>query len=29
LNDALAKAACTNLLLRAEKGLDTMIGEVV
>jgi ATP-binding cassette subfamily B protein len=27
LNDALAKAACTNLLLRAEKGLDTMIGE--
>lgn len=27
LNDALAKAACTNLLLRAENGLDTMIGE--
>lgn len=27
LNDALQKAACTNLLDRAEKGLDTMIGE--
>lgn len=27
LNDVLAKASCTNLLLRAEKGLDTMIGE--
>ncbi len=27
LNDALAKASCTNLLARAEKGLDTMIGE--
>jgi ATP-binding cassette subfamily B protein len=27
LNDALDKAACTNLLARAEKGLDTMIGE--
>jgi ATP-binding cassette subfamily B protein len=27
LMDALKKAACTNLLLRAEKGLDTMIGE--
>jgi len=27
LNDALQKAACTNLLDRAEKGLETMIGE--
>jgi ATP-binding cassette subfamily B protein len=27
LMDALKKAACTNLLVRAEKGLDTMIGE--
>jgi ATP-binding cassette subfamily B protein len=27
LTDALEKAACTNLVLRAEKGLDTMIGE--
>jgi ATP-binding cassette, subfamily B, bacterial len=27
LNDVLKKASCTNLLLRAEKGLDTMIGE--
>jgi ATP-binding cassette subfamily B protein len=27
LNDVLAKASCTNLLARAEKGLDTMIGE--
>jgi ATP-binding cassette, subfamily B, bacterial len=27
LTDALNKAACTNLLSRAEKGLDTMIGE--
>jgi ATP-binding cassette subfamily B protein len=27
LLDALAKAACTNLLSRAEKGIDTMIGE--
>lgn len=27
LNDALTKASCTNLLQRAEKGLDTMIGE--
>lgn len=27
LNDVLNKAACQNLLLRAEKGLDTMIGE--
>jgi len=27
LHDALQKAACTNLLDRAEKGLDTMIGE--
>jgi ATP-binding cassette, subfamily B, bacterial len=27
LNDVLKKAACTNLLERAEKGLDTMIGE--
>jgi ATP-binding cassette subfamily B protein len=27
LNDALQKASCTNLLSRAEKGLDTMIGE--
>ena len=25
--DALQKAACTNLLARAEKGIDTMIGE--
>jgi len=25
--DALKKASCTNLLARAEKGLDTMIGE--
>ena len=27
LNDVLAKASCTTLLARAEKGLDTMIGE--
>lgn len=27
LNDALQKASCHNLLSRAEKGLDTMIGE--
>jgi ATP-binding cassette subfamily B protein len=27
LLDALQKAACTNLLERAEKGMDTMIGE--
>lgn len=27
LLDALQKAACTNLLTRAEKGIDTMIGE--
>ncbi len=27
LLDVLAKASCTNLLSRAEKGLDTMIGE--
>ncbi len=27
LNDVLDKASCTNLLERAEKGLDTMIGE--
>ncbi|MEX1202751.1 MAG: ABC transporter ATP-binding protein [Ferruginibacter sp.] len=27
LNDALRKAACLNLLSRAEKGLETMIGE--
>jgi ATP-binding cassette, subfamily B, bacterial len=27
LNDVLDKASCTNLLQRAEKGLDTMIGE--
>ena len=27
LREALDKAACTNLLERAEKGLDTMIGE--
>ncbi|MBC8033828.1 MAG: ABC transporter ATP-binding protein [Chitinophagaceae bacterium] len=27
INEALRKAACQNLLLRAEKGLDTMIGE--
>lgn len=27
LTDALQKAACTNLISRAEKGLDTMIGE--
>lgn len=27
LQDALQKAACGNLLARAEKGLDTMIGE--
>jgi ATP-binding cassette subfamily B protein len=27
LTDALYKAACQNLLARAEKGLDTMIGE--
>jgi ATP-binding cassette subfamily B protein len=27
LNDVLHKASCTNLLERAEKGLDTMIGE--
>ena len=27
LNDVLEKASCTNLLSRAEKGLDTMIGE--
>jgi len=27
LNDVLEKASCTNLVRRAEKGLDTMIGE--
>ncbi len=27
LNDVLDKASCTNLISRAEKGLDTMIGE--
>ncbi len=27
LNEVLRKSACTNLLARAEKGLDTMIGE--
>ncbi len=27
LHDALTKASCNNLLVRAEKGLDTMIGE--
>lgn len=27
VNDVLKKASCTNLILRAEKGLDTMIGE--
>jgi len=27
LNDVLQKASCTNLIQRAEKGLDTMIGE--
>lgn len=27
LNDVLVQASCQNLLLRAEKGLDTMIGE--
>ncbi len=27
LHDVLDKASCTNLLARAEKGLDTMIGE--
>lgn len=27
IKDALHKASCTNLLSRAEKGLDTMIGE--
>jgi ATP-binding cassette, subfamily B, bacterial len=27
LLDVLSKASCTNLLVRAEKGLDTMIGE--
>jgi len=27
LNDVLIKASCQNLLARAEKGLDTMIGE--
>jgi ATP-binding cassette, subfamily B, bacterial len=27
LNEALRKASCTNLLARAEKGIDTMIGE--
>ena len=27
LNDVLDKASCTNLVKRAEKGLDTMIGE--
>jgi len=27
LNDALEKASCTGLLLRAENGLDTVIGE--
>jgi ATP-binding cassette subfamily B protein len=27
LNDVLLKASCTGLLARAEKGLDTMIGE--
>lgn len=27
INDVLAKASCNNLLARAEKGVDTMIGE--
>jgi len=27
LNDVLQKASCNNLLMRAEKGLETMIGE--
>lgn len=27
LNEALRKASCTNLLLRADNGIDTMIGE--
>ena len=27
LKDVLEKASCTNLIARAEKGLDTMIGE--
>jgi ATP-binding cassette subfamily B protein len=27
LTDVLQKASCTNLIMRAEKGLDTMIGE--
>lgn len=27
LNEVMVKASCQNLLLRAEKGLDTMIGE--
>ena len=27
INEALEKAACTNLMARAEKGLETMIGE--
>jgi len=27
LNDALQKASCTGLISRAEKGVDTMIGE--
>ena len=27
INDVLEKAACQNLLARAEKGIDTMIGE--
>ncbi len=27
LNEVLQKASCTNLIMRAEKGLDTMIGE--
>lgn len=27
LNDVLQKASCQNLLIRAEKGLETMIGE--
>jgi ATP-binding cassette subfamily B protein len=27
LNDVLGKASCQNMLARAEKGLDTMIGE--
>jgi len=27
VNEVLRKASCTNLIMRAEKGLDTMIGE--